>query len=621
MNAPRGGRRWGDAPLLRAALVAALLVPVPPRPSGHSLPAVLPNDNRIPAGEWQGDTLVLALDVGMAEWRPEGDAGPAIEVAAFSEAGSSPQVPGPLIRVPAGTPLRVTVRNRLPDSTLSLHGLLTHPAAGDDSVQLAPGAAVTLRFSAGDPGTYFYHGILGVHDFDRDEEREQLAGAFVVDPPGPVPPDRILVLNIWGRMLDSVNYGNALTINGRSWPGTERIHATTGDSLRWRVINASARGHPMHLHGFYFRLGSRGDGRTDTVLPPSAQPLLVTESMRPFSTYTMAWSPDRPGQWLFHCHIGFHVLPDARLEPPALDSPDRMAHDPGRHMAGLVLGIEVAPRAGEQAPPRRQGRQLRLLVQEGTPRGRSPRALGFVLQRGAAPAADSIEIPGSPLILTRDEPTDIVVVNRLAEAAAIHWHGIELESYSDGVPGWSGAPGRLAPSIMPGDSFVARLTLPRAGTFIYHTHLNDLAQLTSGLYGGIVVLEPGQRFDPATDHLLVAGWDGMDDPPHLVVNGDSLPAPLTLAARATHRFRFVNIGPAAPLRFAILRDSTPVTWRRLAKDGADLPPALAVEAPATARLDVGETFDAQVRLPPGRYRLVVGVPGLPAGYDRALRVR
>ena len=141
MNAPRGGRRWGDAPLLRAALVAALLVPVPPRPSGHSLPAVLPNDNRIPAGEWQGDTLVLALDVGMAEWRPEGDAGPAIEVAAFSEAGSSPQVPGPLIRVPAGTPLRVTVRNRLPDSTLSLHGLLTHPAAGDDSVQLAPGAA------------------------------------------------------------------------------------------------------------------------------------------------------------------------------------------------------------------------------------------------------------------------------------------------------------------------------------------------------------------------------------------------------------------------------------------------------------------------------------------------
>ena len=621
MSAPLRGARWGAGPLLRAALFLTLLVPGRPRPAVVSLPAVLPNDNRVPAGRWQGDTLVLALDVAMAEWRPEGEAGPAIEVAAFGEAGGSPQVPGPLIRVPAGTPLRVTVRNRLPDSTLSLHGLLEHPAATDDSLLLAPGTAVEVRFNAGAAGTYFYHGILGRHDFDRDEEREQLSGAFVVDPPGPVPPDRILVINIWGRLLDSVTYGNALTINGLSWPATERIRTTTGDSLHWRVINTSGRGHPMHLHGFYFRLGSRGNGRADTLYAPQAQPLLVTESMRPFTTFTMAWSPDRPGQWLFHCHIGFHVLPDARLDPPPADSPDRMAHDPGRHMAGLVLGIEVAARPGAEPESRGSARRLRLLVQEGTPRGRSPRALGFVLQRGAVPAADSIEIPGSPLILTRGQPTDIVVVNRLREGAAIHWHGIELESYSDGVPGWSGSAGRLAPSIMPGDSFVARLTLPRAGTFIYHTHLNDLAQLTSGLYGGMVVLEPGERYDPAVDHLFVAGWDGPDEPPHLLVNGDSLPAPLTIAARATHRFRFVNIGPAGRVRFAILSDSTPVTWRRLAKDGADLPPALAVEAPSEYVLDVGQTFDARVRLPPGSYRLVARLLGLPLAYDRVLLVR
>ena len=621
MSAPPRGARWGAGPLLRAALFSTLLFPGRPRPAVVSLPAVLPNDNRVPAGRWQGDTLVLDLDVVMGEWHPEGEAGPGIEVAAFAEAGGRPQVPGPLIRVPAGTPLRVTVRNRLPDSTLSLHGLLEHPAATDDSLLLAPGAAAEVRFNAGAAGTYFYHGILGRHDFDRDEEREQLSGAFVVDPPGPVPPDRILVINIWGRLLDSVTYGNALTINGLSWPATERIRTTTGDSLHWRVINTSGRGHPMHLHGFYFRLGSRGNGRADTLYAPQAQPLLVTESMRPFTTFTMAWSPDRPGQWLFHCHIGFHVLPDARLDPPPADSPDRMAHDPGRHMAGLVLGIEVAARPGAEPESRGSARRLRLLVQEGARRGRAPRALGFVLQRGAVPAADSIEIPGSPLILTRGQPTDIVVVNRLREGAAIHWHGIELESYSDGVPGWSGAADRLAPSIMPGDSFVARLTLPRAGTFIYHTHLNDLAQLTGGLYGGLVVLERGERYDPASDHLFVAGWDGTGEPPHLLVNGDSLPAPLSLTARVTHRFRFLNIGPAARVRFAILSDSTPVTWRRLAKDGADLPPALAVTAPAAAVLDVGETFDARVRLRPGTYRLVVGVLGLPLAYDRVLLVR
>ncbi len=158
-----------------------------------------------------------------------------------------------------------------------------------------------------------------------------------------------------------------------------------------------------------------------------------------------------------------------------------MAHDPRVHMAGLVVGIVVHPARGAAAPARGGARRLHLYVQEGRRRGRAARALGYVLQRGATPPApDSVETGSSLLVLTRGEPTDIVVVNRLAETAAIHWHGIELESYSDGVAGWSGAGDHLAPSIEPGDSFVAHLTLPRAGTFIYHTHMNDLEQLTLG---------------------------------------------------------------------------------------------------------------------------------------------
>ncbi len=67
------------------------------------------------------------------------------------------------------------------------------------------------------------------------------------------------------------------------------------------------------------------------------------------------------------------------------------------------------------------------------------------------------------------------------QATAVHWHGMELESFFDGVAGWSGAGNRLAPIIAPGDSFVAHMTPPRAGTFIYHTHAGELAQLTGGL--------------------------------------------------------------------------------------------------------------------------------------------
>jgi FtsP/CotA-like multicopper oxidase with cupredoxin domain len=235
-----------------------------------------------------------------------------------------------------------------------------------------------------------------------------------------------------------------------------------------------------------------------------------------------------------------------------------------------------------------------------------------VQQRGArAPARDSIEIGSSLLVLSRGEPTDIVVVNRLPEPAAIHWHGIELESYSDGVAGWSGSGDRLAPSIQPGDSFVARLTLPRSGTFIYHTHMNDIEQLTSGLYGGIVVLEPGQRFDPRRDHIFVAGWDSDAEPVHLLVNGDSLPPPLQLTAGVPHRFRFVNIGAAGRRSFSIYRDTSLVQWRMLARDGAELPPAQSLTVPSLERLDVGETRDVEFIPAPGTYRLVVGDPKQP----------
>jgi FtsP/CotA-like multicopper oxidase with cupredoxin domain len=593
----------------RLVLAAGLLLSGATSPSKEPLPGVVANDNRVPAGRLRVDTLELELEVRLARWLPESDSGPAVDVAAFAEAGKVPSIPGPMIRVREGTTIAATIRNLLPDSTISLHGLLTRPAATDDSLVLGPGDSAVLRFVAGAPGTYLYFAVLGKHLYGVDEEREQLAGAFIVDPPRGSPPDRVFVMNIWGKAIDSATYGNALTINGRSWPWSERISATVGDTLRWRVINASERGHPMHLHGFYFRLDSRGNSLTDSVFQAQDQRLLVTQSMEQFSTMLMTWSPDRPGNWLFHCHIGFHVLPGARVIPAGDDHPDYGSHDPLRHMSGLVLGIEVKPRPRHVEESRRNPERFRLFIQEGERRGRSPRAMGFVLQQGnTPPRPDSVLIPGSPLILTRGRPTDITIINRLKqETSVIHWHGIELESYSDGVAGWSGTGDRLAPPIAPGDSFTARLTLPRAGTFMYHTHLNDLGQLTAGLYGGVVVVEPGQRFDPATDHLLVAGWDGFDGDsagPRTLVNGDSLPPPLTLRAGVTHRFRFVNIGPADPLLFMIFQDTSLVTWRRVAKDGADLPAHQVQSSAARYGIDVGETFDAEIVFQPGEYRLV-----------------
>jgi FtsP/CotA-like multicopper oxidase with cupredoxin domain len=377
----------------------------------------------------------------------------------------------------------------------------------------------------------------------------------------------------------------------------------------------------MHLHGFYFRVDSRGTYHSDTTFSAQRRRMAVTEDMDPFSTMAMVFSPDRPGNWLFHCHLTFHVNSEARLDGTGGEH----AHeaDPMKHMAGLVLGITVNDplHKGVFRDVSTKTRNLRLFADERPRKGRTPLEMSYVLQRNASePAADSVEPPGAPIVLRRNEPTRITVLNRTHEGTAVHWHGVELLSFSDGVAGWSGVAKNLAPMIAPKDSFVANLRLPRAGTFIYHTHLNDIEQVTSGMYGALIVLPEREKYDPRFDHSFVAGWDGDDD--HIIVNGDSLPQPLVMTAGKPHRLRFINIGPADRLFFAVRRDSTPVAWKPSAKDGADLPPGARISGPSIVRLNVGETFDAQFNPEErGEYLLTVGRPKSPLKWKQRIIVR
>jgi len=395
--------------------------------------------------------------------------------------------------------------------------------------------------------------------------------------------------------LDSLTVGGARdkreipTINGKMFPYTESFTYDVGDSVRWRVINASDREHPMHLHGFYYRVDSRGDAARDTVYAPQDRRLAVTELLASGSTMAATWSPDRPGNWVFHCHILFHIAGDL-----ALSSPSHETHAGGmERMSGLVIALHVRPAPGAAYPATvGQPRQLRLLVQSRPHVYREDPGYGFVLQEGATPPApDSIRIPGSLIVLTRGAPVHTTVVNRLSEPVAIHWHGIELTSYFDGVPGVSGEPGHVLPSIAPGDSFVAEYTPPRAGTFIYHTHIDDVRQMESGLYGPLVVLPQGQMYDSTTDHPLVIGLHEYPDTFAVLLNGSAHPAPLVLRAGVTHRLRIVMIPSAGTADVLLLSDTSLVTWRAVAKDGADLPPHQATLRPARQRVSVGETYD------------------------------
>jgi hypothetical protein len=86
-------------------------------------PLVVANDNRTPAGTLRDGALTLELDVIMARWYPEAADGPFVDVAAFAERGKAPMIPGPLVRVPVGTRVRLVIRNTLADTTIGLWGM------------------------------------------------------------------------------------------------------------------------------------------------------------------------------------------------------------------------------------------------------------------------------------------------------------------------------------------------------------------------------------------------------------------------------------------------------------------------------------------------------------------
>jgi FtsP/CotA-like multicopper oxidase with cupredoxin domain len=576
-------------------------------------PTVSPNDNRSPGGIVSGDTLRISLAVKLSRWYPEADDGLFVDVPVFAEEGKSPSIPGPLIRVREGTTIVATVANELSDSTIWIHGLAARPAK-DDSTAVKPGAVHKFTFRSGRPGTYFYYATTGVIDRSQGE-REQLAGALVVDPAKGSPEDRILMINIWSRPRSSGETDQAVAINGKSWPFTERFTVNLGDSLRWRVINGSIRPHPMHLHGFYFHINSRGSFLADTALGLDRREFVVTKHMVPRTTMSIAWSPNRPGNWLFHCHFTPHVNESARLGYSAPRADVHHDADPMKHMAGLVIGITVNDPDRRYRPLRAllPTRRLRMYAQDRPATATTPLATSYIIQRDSRPPArDSIERGGQVIVLTRGQPTRVTIVNRAHAATSVHWHGIELESYSDGVAGWSGAPSSLAPMIAPNDSFIADLILPRTGTFIYHTHLNDMEQITSGAYGPIVVLDPAEKFDPEVDHTITAGWNGMGRFPdiRLALNGDSSPPPMVLKHGKTHRLRIVNIGAAARFNFILRRDTTMVTWSPLAKDGFDLPQAARAPRAASQLISTGETFDAEwTPLRKGEYEITANNGG------------
>ena len=274
------------------------------------------------------------------------------------------------------------------------------------------------------------------------------------------------------------------------------------------------------------------------------------------------------------------------------------AHDkPGGHtMRGLVIGMHVTPSPNYKEPAVADRRTINLLIQkrENALLGGQP-AYGFLLQTGAeVPAKDSISIPGPVLELKRGEPVRILVRTTWTSRAACTGTGWRSRAIPDGVADFSGMGGKIMPPIPPGGTFAAEFTPPRSGTFPYHSHLHEMRQISSGMYGAIIVSDSPR--DTTRDHVIVAGGGGLpvfykQGPSTLLVNGKMNPRPILMTVGDTNRLRIVSIHADEVLNFRFGTPEQVARWRPLAQDGADVPAALRVSKPgageAGARRDGG----------------------------------
>jgi FtsP/CotA-like multicopper oxidase with cupredoxin domain len=573
---------------MRNLILATLLSCSAAASADAQLPRVAANDNRVPAGVVRNGTLTLQLEITAAMMHPDADAAAGFQVNAIAVAGQRPSVPAPLIRVPRGTVVRTSLRNTLKESMMvwGLGG--SHSLA--DSVRLEPGETREFTLNTEKPGNYLYGAWRNFRTASPENPQAGVdmmgSGAFIVDEPGERKPDRVFVLhmvadtNVIARRhgLTSI----IATINGKSWPHTEQITQNVGDTMVWRVVNASIIPHPMHLHGFYFDVLSRGTFASDTIYSEKQVRKAVTERMLPMSTMTMRWVPERPGNWLFHCHLTAHTQLHGPLGPMKASGSAPHIHDAKHGMSNLILGVVV------RGTPARDGatrRKLRLAVDQlDSIPGEVTTRFQYTLDGRSSGAA-----AGPVIVLNRNEPSAITVVNQAATATAVHWHGIELESFNDGVAGFGGHGTRITPLIAAGDSFVARMTPPRAGTFIYHTHVDELRQQRGGLYGALLVVDPA-KYDPATERVIVLG--SAADTSGIYFNGAYQPT-MEVEVGKTYRIRFVQIMTARPAMYvALMNDRKEMEeWTLVAKDGADLPAHQLRTVPARVPLSNGETYD------------------------------
>ena len=187
----------------------------------------------------------------------------------------------------------------------------------------------------------------------------------------------------------------------------------------------------------------------------------------------------------------------------------------------------------------------------------------------------------------------IYVTNNLPAATSIHWHAIVLPNGMDGIGGLT------QKAINPGETFKYEFTVQQHGTFMYHSHHDDMTQIAMGLMG-LFVIHPRNSKLPVPDRdyaIMLSEWriipgtyrpvsTEMTDFNMFTMNGVSFPATEPMVAKVGDRVR-IRIGNLSAM------DHHPIhfhghSFKIIATDGGDIPES-AQWPESTVLVPVGST--------------------------------
>lgn len=117
----------------------------------------------------------------------------------------------------------------------------------------------------------------------------QLIDATGADDP---PPTRELQFHLTVNM-ERWTWG----FNGKRFSEALPINVSLNERVRFVLINDTMMEHPIHLHGFLFRI-ENGQGRS---------PFKHTINVKPGERVSFVFTADYPGHWAFHCHLLYHM--------------------------------------------------------------------------------------------------------------------------------------------------------------------------------------------------------------------------------------------------------------------------------------------------------------------------